>query len=385
MSPVKFFKEELSVPEEYRAEFTLLNRSYNSKAAYLLSVLTIVLIGGSTLVGYLSVRSGAENVTEYWMVLPYFITEIAGSALALILYIFIHRKKSTHHWLVDLVAIFQICLVMLLVLAAGHIEIPAIGIKNINVVILVMFAIVFCVRFRLSITLTIETVYALAAIILLITERNDISNFYPSLVNLTAAWAIAFTAACMYWGSRVESFVATKKLEALVTSDALTKIHNRRGFDTYLAQAWAKAVEEHSPLSLFIIDIDHFKQFNDSYGHVSGDDCLVEVARVISNAVRKVDLVARYGGEEFSVVLVGAKNEAVDRIANKILSEMRGSGIPHNNSIAPYVTVSIGCMTCHPATTGIDQKEFLTMADNALYMAKEQGRDRFVLHPDAEK
>ena len=172
---------------------------------------------------------------------------------------------------------------------------------------------------------------------------------------------------------------ANALLERQATTDGLTGLSNRRCFDQTLEQEWKRHERMRAPLSLLLMDVDFFKRFNDTQGHLAGDDCLREVAQAIQISLpRTGDLVARYGGEEFAVILPGTDRTGALHVANLIFAGLRARGLPHPASeVGPNVTLSIGCGTTVPerdvpATVLIDQ------ADRALYRAKAAGRGRVV-------
>ncbi|MDR1117434.1 MAG: GGDEF domain-containing protein [Oscillospiraceae bacterium] len=385
ISPVHYFRQTLSVPKEYREEFAVMNTEYNNRAGRYLAVIEIMLFSTALLYRYFSTKDGVGNISEFWLVFPNYVVMIVSSALALLVLELFKKKNMTSHWSTNLVALLQFCLLFALALRSGHIEIPETGIKNINVLILGMFVLVFGVRFSLPVTLTLETGALLSSLLLMYFEKDAISNYNASFINLISAYILASFAACMYWSSRVSSFIGSKRLQALVNLDALTKVRNRRGFDAFLGHAWRAAAADGSQLTLFIVDVDYFKRFNDRYGHIEGDRCLVAVAEVLSASVRGSDFVARYGGEEFAVVLPRTDISSAENIAARMFDEMKKRGIPHEGSVADYVTFSIGIMTCYPSAGEVTQERFVAMADEALYMAKQQGRNRFVMNPDIVK
>jgi len=169
------------------------------------------------------------------------------------------------------------------------------------------------------------------------------------------------------------------QLEALSSTDALTGIANRRRFDEFLDVEWARAVRSKTPLSLVLIDIDHFKKFNDEYGHAAGDTCLSKVAQAMDKVVgRSTDLLARYGGEEFACVLPETPHTAALRIAEKIRCRVEELGTEHKvSSASNYVTISIGIASLRP-TPNDEVAQLFEIADSNLYLAKEQGRNRVV-------
>jgi diguanylate cyclase (GGDEF)-like protein len=175
------------------------------------------------------------------------------------------------------------------------------------------------------------------------------------------------------------------QLERLSTLDTLTGLANRRRFDEVLRHEWRRAAREGSPLSLVFCDIDNFKAYNDGYGHLAGDECLVKVARAVSTASnRPGDLAARYGGEEFVLILPGTSEEGARTLAERLRQRVADLAIPHAHShLAPHLTISLGVASAVPRP-GSDPADLLDLADRALYAAKEEGRNRVkVLRPPA--
>jgi diguanylate cyclase (GGDEF)-like protein len=161
--------------------------------------------------------------------------------------------------------------------------------------------------------------------------------------------------------------------------DALTGIYNRRFFDGALQQNIRMLSRSNSAIGVMMIDIDRFKQYNDSYGHLPGDKCLKVIAEIIKDCVnREDDYAARFGGEEFVVVLPHVSEKGVHAAAMKILERVRERSIPHKSSdVAPFVTVSIGC-TIVKARHTHKAADYVDRADRALYMAKQKGRNKYV-------
>ena len=176
----------------------------------------------------------------------------------------------------------------------------------------------------------------------------------------------------------VESLsITNKKLEQLSTIDELTKLANRRQFDWSLKKEISRARRTKSSLSLIMVDIDHFKNYNDTYGHVKGDECLQLIAKTIQrNTQRPGDLVARYGGEEIAIILPETTTEGALNFANTIHDAIQELKIEHIESATnPHVSVSIGVATTKPGKN-ISEKELISEADRALYQAKKTGRNR---------
>lgn len=178
---------------------------------------------------------------------------------------------------------------------------------------------------------------------------------------------------------------ANDELERLAAIDGLTQIANRRRFDDYFAVEWQRHHREQQPLALILIDIDYFKQYNDHYGHQGGDNCLIRVAQALmSTPQRPTDLVARYGGEEFAAILPNTTLKGGLTVAQRMRSAIAALAIPHTQSqVSPQVTLSLGIAVVVP-TLDIQPQALIAQADQALYQAKHQGRNRAIayLTPD---
>lgn len=170
------------------------------------------------------------------------------------------------------------------------------------------------------------------------------------------------------------------QLEVLSVTDALTRLANRRRFDAVWLDEWQRALRQATPLAVIMLDVDHFKAYNDHYGHQQGDECLRRVGEVLLTTVRRAgELVARYGGEEFVVVLPGTSVIHAMAVAESIRANIQAAGIAHAHSgVAAVVTVSLGVAVGIP-TQGDARDALVHAADAALYRAKDQGRNRVVL------
>lgn len=171
---------------------------------------------------------------------------------------------------------------------------------------------------------------------------------------------------------------AQEELQRLSRSDALTQVANRRHFDEHLQQAWSRASLEGSPLSMLMIDVDHFKAYNDFYGHQAGDACLKAIAQALTSCTRRPnDLVARLGGEEFGVLLQQADAQTARLTAARVCEAVAALRLPHErSSTAGWVTVSVGLVTARAEAPPAGPQAMVSRADQALYDAKREGRNR---------
>jgi diguanylate cyclase (GGDEF)-like protein len=175
-------------------------------------------------------------------------------------------------------------------------------------------------------------------------------------------------------------FLEAGLLRELVARDGLTGIQNRRMFDQHIQRVWQQAVREEERVAVLLADIDCFKDYNDRYGHQAGDECLRAVAVSLTQCARRpLDFVARYGGEEFAVVLYEASREYVAEVLTRIQRSIAELNIPHEASrVAGRLTLSIGAAFILPSSTRTPHG-LIQLADEALYCAKEQGRNRVVV------
>ncbi len=179
---------------------------------------------------------------------------------------------------------------------------------------------------------------------------------------------------------------AEKTLAEMATTDGLTRLANRRLFDRALEVEWRRAARESTQLSVLLLDVDHFKAFNDEYGHLKGDDTLRNVAKAIDTAIRRPgDLAARYGGEEFAVILPNTGRLGAMEVAERVRRAILALNIPHASSMAGVVSASIGIATVAPSPLKpLDTISLLETADAGLYRAKAAGRNRVETTQPAE-
>jgi diguanylate cyclase (GGDEF)-like protein len=167
------------------------------------------------------------------------------------------------------------------------------------------------------------------------------------------------------------------RLDRLSRQDALTGLANRRHFDEEMQQEWRRATRQQSPLAVLMIDIDHFKHFNDTMGHVNGDSCLRKVASLIAAHTRRPgELAVRYGGEEFLLLFPDTDRESACQLADRLIQAFRDAAIPQAPGLArEFISVSIGVAVAVPGMSMLAPGELICAADDALYEAKHAGRD----------
>ncbi len=185
--------------------------------------------------------------------------------------------------------------------------------------------------------------------------------------------------------THVKLYSYRKQVEEQSMTDQLTGIANRRRYDHYSVVKWNEAVRLRIPLSICMFDIDHFKVYNDTFGHPAGDKVIAAVANLLSNNLRRItDFVARYGGEEFVAIILGDEAKSTFEHINQIRQAIQDLHIPHDPSVSEWVTVSAGGVTVVPKNT--DQYgTYLNIADTMLYDAKRFGRNQVVWFGDDMK
>ncbi|MEJ2139502.1 MAG: GGDEF domain-containing protein [Gammaproteobacteria bacterium] len=176
------------------------------------------------------------------------------------------------------------------------------------------------------------------------------------------------------------TFLESRVLKQNAERDGLTGLYNRREFDAHMKRIWRQSIRENAPITIMLIDIDHFKPYNDHYGHQAGDDALKDVAGVIASFVqRPLDIAARYGGEEFALVLYGSADDYVVELPEKLRADILDLATIHEAAThTKFLTISIGVAVVHP-DAGRSLAGAIQMSDEALYQAKEEGRNRVVI------
>lgn len=185
--------------------------------------------------------------------------------------------------------------------------------------------------------------------------------------------------------NHLQSVRQRRLLEQMAMLDSLTGIPNRRRFNEVFEQEWRRCMRDGAPLSLIVVDVDHFKAFNDTYGHAAGDDVLRRIAATLQTSLRRPgDFVARYGGEEFVMLLPGIDSEGARILCEHTRADVESERIAHAVSdVAPWITISLGGATRVPRDI-TPNPELFSLADSCLYVAKNNGRNRVAWAPPAE-
>ncbi|HCQ9950423.1 TPA: GGDEF domain-containing protein [Acinetobacter baumannii] len=215
---------------------------------------------------------------------------------------------------------------------------------------------------------------------------------FSSFLGMTLAYATDrqhrenYLQNCMIELNRIELMQQAQQLSLLSQQDALTGLANRRYLDETLDNEWRHALRHETPLTIMMVDIDFFKPYNDSLGHLKGDQCLKDIATAISSiAARSGDLVARYGGEEFLLLFPMTNAQQAKIQAERLMNAIKKIAIVHPcSSVSPYVTISVGVATTIPRLND-SISAFVSRADHALYQAKTNGRNQYQIALNEEQ
>ncbi|WP_198012878.1 diguanylate cyclase domain-containing protein [Lyngbya sp. PCC 8106] len=221
-----------------------------------------------------------------------------------------------------------------------------------------------------------QNVWGLLGIHSCVEPRHWQTHDIEFLKRLTGKLAIAIQQSALY--EKLQN--VNQELSYMAHYDQLTQIANRRYFDEYFEQEWSRIRREQVALSLILCDVDYFKHYNDTYGHLAGDQCLVQVAEAISRGVKRpADLVARYGGEEFVVILPNTNMEGAIEVVHCIQNEILALNLPHSTSLTTkQITLSFGIACVYPASRS-SRYDLINQADKALYQAKDAGRNGYAI------
>jgi diguanylate cyclase (GGDEF)-like protein len=232
------------------------------------------------------------------------------------------------------------------------------------------------------------TVINALSLVAFIVSAVSTSMATPDMIS-TISWVVTTTtvAACLAYTAERSTrahFLQERLLGEIATRDGLTGLQNRGAFDAHLERLWKQAQRKPEPIALLLLDVDHFKGFNDTLGHQAGDACLRQVATIFNGYARRpLDLAARYGGEEFAIILFQTPPEQVRAIAEAVRAAVEALGVPNPAAPRKVVTVSCGVAAVTPAQ-GRSMHGLVQLADEALYEAKANGRN-CVQFADSEK
>jgi diguanylate cyclase (GGDEF)-like protein len=246
--------------------------------------------------------------------------------------------------------------------------------------LLVVFFFYFLLGLRFFVALRCNAIVFVGYALVTLAGRIDAGVGVYTLWTLICANFIGAAGAyALEYANRL-AFLERRLLTDVAAHDGLTGLLNRRAFDEKVRQLWADACSSLLPLSVIMIDLDHFKAYNDRYGHPAGDECLRKAAVAMRGVLAQSprDIIARYGGEEFIAVLLDAGPAKAEAAAQAALNAISALAIPHEASATrPFVSVSIGAASCEP-NREVSHEATMQLADRALYTAKEQGRNTCV-------
>ncbi|MGD8340410.1 MAG: diguanylate cyclase [Gammaproteobacteria bacterium] len=239
--------------------------------------------------------------------------------------------------------------------------------------------------FRFSLGVGLASLLVLAHVVTGLIIGYPMGELLYMTAILGAATVIGTVSSYNWENTMRKAFVEQRLLNELAQRDGLTGLYNRRIFDDYIQRVWRQARRDQVPVEIILIDIDHFKIYNDLHGHQAGDDCLRRVAMTISSAAKRpFDFSARYGGEEFVLVLYGPPKDYARTVPEELRREIIDLAILHEGShVAPTITVSIGVALAEPSS-GRSLTGAIQAADEALYEAKQSGRNRVVFKDASE-
>ncbi len=367
-------------------EFKLYNLITNLNRGMIISGITLILV-------ILIVLSNlfVEKKLSSTMMMNYYIMYFSFIVVVGILLICILRVRrspqvnNANKWLIRIFAGYMLTWNMGISLLDGDVIS--------YVTALLAFSVLAVLNPKFTIILYIAVEIAYCTLVLLFEQefQSKISFIINSIVAATVAWVAGY----ILYKNRADNFAsqkevqeqreelrilneelnkANKKLEYLSQTDGLTGIYNRRMFDEISESLWEECKGSSSRLAVIMIDIDHFKLFNDTYGHLKGDECLKAIVNNIKETIPDDSVIARYGGEEFAILVKNCAMSEVSGIAEEIRAKVAGLRIPHENSpVKPYVTLSLGVYCENPGEGTIAQH--IGFADKALYKAKADGRN----------
>ena len=385
---------DIRVRRDISEEFSLYNLKTNLSRGKLVAAATL-LIELIIIISSLIFKKGIRNEKDVYYYIMYMIF------VAVVLFFFIVMIKMAQHPKLGIPAClitysfsaFMLAWNMGISLLDGNMISYIIALMAISIIA------IFKPLARFIIYISVHLTYCICLFIF--EESNDL--IFVAMINTTIALIVSWLAGYIVYKSHAENFssqkeveeqssklealntelealngelnTVNKKLEYLSQTDGLTGTYNRRMFDEISNSFWEECRDICSSLAVIMIDIDHFKLFNDTYGHQEGDECLKSIVSKIKEVIPQESVLARYGGEEFAILVQNCSIDDALDLAEDIRTKVARLKIPHENSqVKPYVTLSLGVYCENPGSNTI--AEFIGFADKALYKAKKGGRDR---------
>jgi len=240
---------------------------------------------------------------------------------------------------------------------------------------------------KIKMSILFATLFYLVTVFIFMNDGVSFSQLGSGQYIIIDNFFVVITIKVLLYNRMVRNFVSTfeitqlnKKLEALSITDKLTNINNRRALEDYMDLLWKQCCRLKLPVTVLMIDVDFFKKYNDSMGHLEGDKALIAIAQCMKNQVkRETDFIARFGGEEFVCLLPYIEKIDAENFACELVQAVEGMKIPHPmNEVSKYVTISVGMAFVIPNENYV-QTQLMDEADKALYKAKQSGRNRFVV------
>jgi len=381
----KFPKEFIaSVPPELREQFDTLQLKNSIRRIRMLTVLmlffkVITAIFYSGISEYLQNKESI-NTGDY--------IQFAGIVLFNLAVVFSSKKGKAIRWSICYLYIaFNLILYALGMFYSGEFF-PLPHMFFISFYLFIMIA-----DFKPKVFIPFAVLYFLSAIGILVYRNQFVFDYSSPPTFIFNIFFVTLITKILLYNSKVRTFVriseinelnkelssANVKLQSLSTTDELTKLDNRRSFMEYLNVVWKQNMRLNLPVAVMMIDVDYFKKYNDSLGHIEGDKALIAIAQCMKDQMkRETDFIARFGGEEFICLLPFLKKDEALYFAEKLRQSVEDMKLPHPMSEhSKYVTVSLGMAITVP-DNNISQSQFLDEADKALYKAKQSGRNRVV-------
>jgi diguanylate cyclase (GGDEF)-like protein len=363
----RFLRFEEPLESEFRNEHRSRLRVWN-RVAILVSAWTVLTFAVLDHYVLSAEHSRITNMVRFGMHVP-----------CVILMLVLTTKRFYERWYelgIGFVApMFGIGTVIMAAFSPPH-EVPLVGAR----LLLASFFFYFMLGLRFRVAARSNLIVFAALIIAFLAGTMPTATATYLMALLFTANIIGLAGSYALEHANRTAFLEHRQLTEVATHDGLTTLLNRAAFEDQIRRVWQQAQRDRQTVAVIMIDIDYFKAYNDRYGHIAGDDCLRRVSSALRDAARRrpLDFVARYGGEELVAVLYGADKSYGESISRSLLTAVRELRIPHANSeTQPFVTVSVGVVSVDAYRLATHDAA-VALADQALYAAKHQGRDRYV-------